>query len=264
MMKKIVVSLCAICVVLSFSSCRSAKEITTVSSLNGEWNIIEINGSAVTPGSGKDFPYIEFDTTTGKLSGNSGCNRMMGSFDTNAKAGEIDLGAIAGTRMMCPDMTIEQNVLNALKNVKGYKKAGSKKMALVNSNKRPVIVLEPRKTVAPITALEGEWKITDVKGEAIPTDLEKQPFISFDLKTGRIHGNAGCNIINSGIITDNSNPYALSFPAIAATMMACPNMEIERKVLNALNGVKSFELSGDNKGVTLYNESKEALLVLKK
>lgn len=46
---------------------------------------------------------------------------MMGSFDVNAKPGTIDLGAMASTRMACPDMTLEQNVLSALGQVKKYK-----------------------------------------------------------------------------------------------------------------------------------------------
>jgi len=263
MMKKVFVSLCAICVVFALSSCRSAKEVITPGALNGEWNIIEINGSAVVPGVGKDYPFIGFDATTGQVYGNSGCNRMMGSFDRSSKPGQIDLGSIAGTRMMCPDMTMEQNVLNAQKSLKGYRKVNSNKIALTNANRRPVIVLEPRTAVSMIEALEGEWKITEIKGEALPSDLDKEPFISFDLKSKRIHGNAGCNMINSSIITEDDKPHSLSFPAVAATMMACPNMDIERKVLDALNSVKSFDIFVD-KSVGLYSENGSQLLVLKK
>ena len=262
-MKKILVSLCAICAMLTISSCRSSKEVITLGALNGEWSIVEINGSAVVPGSGQNYPFIGFDASTGKIYGNSGCNRMMGSFDREAKPGELDLSTIAGTRMMCPDMTMEQNVLNALKNVKGYKKSGVDKMALTNSRNRPVMVLEPKKTVDLISSLEGEWKITEIKGEALPAKLEKEPFIVFDLKAKRIHGNAGCNMINGGIITEDGNPRSLSFPAVAATMMACPDMSIERKVLDALNAVKYFDVSAD-KVAGLYAEDGSQLLVLKK
>lgn len=262
-MKKVFVFLCAICATLAFSSCRSAKEVITLGALNGEWSIVEINGSAVVPGTGQNFPYIGFDSSTGKIYGNSGCNRMMGSFDRSSKPGELDLGSIAGTRMMCSDMTLEQNVLNALKNVKGYKKVGTDKMALTNSGNRPVVVLEPKKAVDLITSLEGEWKIAEIKGEALPAELEKEPFVAFDLKAKRIHGNAGCNMINGGIITDENNPRSLSFPAIASTMMACPNMDIEKKVLNALNSTKSFDILAD-KSVVLYSEDGTQLLVLKK
>lgn len=262
-MKRTFAILCAISAVFAFSSCRTQKESVNLSDINGEWNIIEINGAEVVPAAGKDFPHIGFDTSTGRIYGNSGCNRMMGSFDINAKAGEINPGSIAGTRMMCPDMTIESNVLHALNNVTGYKKAGTGKIALVNSGNRPVIVLGPREVVLPITSLAGEWKISKIKGVTVPADLEKKPFIIFDLKAKRIHGNAGCNMINGSIITEESNIHSLSFPAIAVTMMACPDMDYERKVLDALNAVKTFDVSSD-KSVTLFDEDGKEQVLLKK
>ena len=56
---------------------------------------------------------------------------MMGSFDVNAKPGTIDLGALASTRMACPDMTVENNVLSALNKVKKYKKLGKGKYSFM-------------------------------------------------------------------------------------------------------------------------------------
>ena len=81
------------------------------------------------PAPNQEFPFIGFDTKTGKVYGNSGCNRMMGSFDVNAKPGTIDLGALGSTRMACPDMTVEKNVLSALGQVKKYKVLGENNMA---------------------------------------------------------------------------------------------------------------------------------------
>ena len=54
---------------------------------------------------------------------------------------------MASTRMMCPDMTTERNVLGALAQVKGYKKAGKDKMFLCNESNRPVVVLEKKRCV---------------------------------------------------------------------------------------------------------------------
>lgn len=262
-MKKNLIILCAICSTLAFSSCRSQKEVINLSDIKGEWNIIEINGAAVAPSPGRDFPNIGFDISTGKISGSSGCNRIMGSFDTKAKAGELNLGNIAGTRLMCPEMTIEVNVLNALKNVKGYKSAGTGKMALINAHDRPVIVLGPREVILPISSLEGEWRISKVKESVISADLETKPFIVFDLKAKRIHGNAGCNMINGGIVIDDKNPYALSFPLVSVTMMACPDMSVERKVLDALDAVRSFDVLPD-RSIVLYGEGHAQLMMLKR
>ena len=71
--------------VFAMSSCGSTKEAASLSSLNGEWNIIEVNGSAIVPAENQELPFIGFDTATGKVYGNSGCNRMMGSIDLEFK-----------------------------------------------------------------------------------------------------------------------------------------------------------------------------------
>ncbi len=68
-MKKVFVSLCMAATVAGLSSCASTKNAATLSSLSGEWNIIEINGSAVVPAPNQEFPFIGFDTKTGQVYG---------------------------------------------------------------------------------------------------------------------------------------------------------------------------------------------------
>ena len=106
-MKKVFVSLCMTAAVAALSSCASTKNAASLSVLGGEWNIIEINGAVVVPAPGQAFPYIGFDTNTGKVYGNAGCNRLMGTFDMQAKPGRLELSQVGSTRMMCSDMTVE-------------------------------------------------------------------------------------------------------------------------------------------------------------
>lgn len=262
-MKKVFVSICIALTALTLSSCRSTKEATSLSSMNGEWNVVEINGTTVVPAQGQALPFIGFDTATGKVYGNSGCNRLMGSFDVKAQAGTIDLSQLGSTRMMCPDMTIEQNVLGALAQVKGYRKVGKEGMALCNADKRPVLVLEKKGAGVKLSVLKGEWLITEVNGEAVPTGMEKQPFIAFDLKEKRIHGNAGCNLMNGGFQTNEANALSITFPAVASTMMACPDMETEGKIMGALNEVKTFDVLASG-NIGLYDANGTLVLVLTK
>lgn len=262
-MKKVLLSICMVSAVFAMSSCGSTKEAASLSSLNGEWNIIEVNGSAIVPAENQELPFIGFDTATGKVYGNSGCNRMMGSMDLNSKPGTIDMSRLGSTRMACPDMTTEQNVLNALGQVKSYKKLGKHNMALCNASNRPVVVLQKKASDVKLSALNGEWKIEEVNGEAIPSGMEKQPFINFDVRKKSIHGNAGCNLINGGFETDKENPRSISFPNVISTMMACPDMEVEGKVMKAINEVKSFDvLSGG--GIGFYSADGTLVMVLVK
>lgn len=261
-MKKIIISIVSsVCLMFVLASCKSSKELVSLAIINGEWNIVEINGAAVVPASGKEYPTIGFDTSTGKIYGNSGCNRMMGSFDPAAKPGTIDLSNMATTKMFCPDMTIEQNVLNVLKNVKGYRKLNNGKLALTNALNRPIAILGNKLDQSVLAALEGEWKIIEIKGEAIPQNMEKKPFLSFDTAKRSIHGNAGCNMINGGFTTNEKTERSIAFPAVAATMMACPDMTIERKVMDALNEVNTYNVL-TNKSAGLYNQDGDIALLL--
>lgn len=262
-MKKVFVSICIVGAALAMSSCRSVEKAVPLSSINGEWNIIEVNGTKVAPGESRTLPFIAFDTATGRLSGNSGCNRMMGGFDVNAKPGSLELTNIASTRMMCPDMTTENNVLNALGQVKSYKKGGKDKVYLCNASNRPVVVLEKKEADVKLSVLNGEWKIKEVDGKAIPSGMEKQPFIAFDVKKKTVHGNAGCNLINGGFETSTDNAKSISFPGLASTMMACPDMETEGKIMKAISEVKSFDVLADG-GIGLYDANNALVVVLER
>ncbi len=48
-MKKVFVSICMAGAALAMSSCRSVEKAIPLSSINGEWNIIEVNGSKIAP-----------------------------------------------------------------------------------------------------------------------------------------------------------------------------------------------------------------------
>ena len=65
---------------------------------------------------------------------------MMGSIDLNSKPSTIDMSRL-GVPMACPDMTTEQNVLNALGQVKDCKNWVKTYLALCNASNRPVVVL---------------------------------------------------------------------------------------------------------------------------
>ena len=78
-----------------------------------------------------------------------------------------------------------------------------------------------------------------------------------------MHGNAGCNIINGSFDVDDANPAAISFQRVISTMMACPDMEVEGRVLKALNSVQSFgKLAGG--GMGFYDTDNNLVMVLVK
>lgn len=261
-MKKVILSACIAAAAFMMTACQAKKEAAPLSAINGEWNITSIDGAVVDASTTRENPFIVFDTATGKMFGFSGCNRMMSSFDVNSQPGKLDLQAVSSTRMACPDMTVEQQVLAALAKVKGFDKEMDDKIVLCDAEGKAVMTLEPKKNDMTVDKLNGSWMITQVNGEAIPTGMENQPFIEFNIAEKRVHGNAGCNVVNGGFETSTENPTAISFPGLITTMMSCPDLETEQKILNALNSVATFA-KADN-GIGLYNAQGELVIVLEK
>jgi heat shock protein HslJ len=262
-MKKLVVKLMAVFAGALMVSCGSGKNMLSVSALDGEWNITEVGGQKV---STDRMPFIGFDVAQKRIYGNSGCNRMMGSFEADSlKPGALKFGQIGSTRMMCPDMKTEQMVLGALDKVTSFQTVSDQPevIALCNQDGKPLMTLE--KKAAPkvsVADLAGEWSIETVNGNQAVGNAEIVPFIGFNVEESRVYGNVGCNTINGAMIQDADKPEALSFGQIAATMMMCPDMATETAVLNALNETKSFSMK-DGK-VYLLGENGNELLVLKK
>lgn len=245
--------------ILAFTSCHTSKEITSMSStdFNGEWNIVEVNGSALQI---NEYPYIGFDNDTKRIYGNSGCNNIMGSFELNSKEGSLKLGQMASTMMAGPNMDTERNVLNALGQVKAFKQINDNEIALCNEQKRPVVILKKRFYNIPVSELNGKWNILKVYGENVPSNMEEHPFITFDTQKEEVSGNAGCNSFHGKYSADKES--SISFSNIAATRMTCPNIEIENKVLQALNATKTFGKL-ENGNIALYNNGKQVLELTK-
>lgn len=142
--KTLTQTLCAAAVTAALASCASSRQAVTLNDLQGEWDIIELHGTVVVPAEGQAFPFLGFDAT-GRVYGNAGCNRITGAIDPKAKPGTIDLSRLGSTMMMCPDMTVERNVLTALGEVKQYRSLGNGQMALCGNSKNPIVVLQKRK-----------------------------------------------------------------------------------------------------------------------
>lgn len=104
---------------------------------------------------------------------------------------------------------------------------------------------------ATLDDLNGSWSIVTVDGQQVQ---EAKPYINFNVADRRIHGNFGCNIINGEFTTDDNRADAIAFERVASTMMACPNMELEDRIMTAFHSAERFgKLKNGN--MALYNEA---------
>lgn len=118
-------------------------------------------------------------------------------------------------------------------------------------------------TKTDIKQLEGKWTITAVNGEKIQT--EEPPFLEFNLKEMRVHGNTGCNIFNATFKQeDEKDASSLVFNPGMSTMMACPDMATEQAVLKAIGAVKAVKAGQTEQEMQLVDAAGEAVLTLSK
>ncbi len=118
-MKKLILMAC-VATALAALCAACVKRGDTIAQLNGEWSITLVDGKK--PDS-KVVPWIGFDIAEKRVYGNLGVNHVIGTLDTEAKPGMIDLSQLGLTRMMgAPeDMEVENRVTEALGKVISYR-----------------------------------------------------------------------------------------------------------------------------------------------
>lgn len=113
-MKKKVFALAAGVAILA-GACATSNKTVSQADLTGEWKIIELNDS-VLPAQPEEPYMITFETTDSMFSAQTGCNIVGGKF-VMAKDNGISFGNMMSTRMMCPDMFVEEALMKVLPNV---------------------------------------------------------------------------------------------------------------------------------------------------
>lgn len=110
--------------------------------------------------------------------------------------------------------------------------------------------------------LEGKWNVVEVKGEKLME--EGLPQMNFNMAENKLHGNTGCNIFNTTVNLDSSDVSFLTINPAATTMMACPNMDVEGKVLQAMEEVKGVKAGKNDNEMCLVDQNGNVLFVLQK
>jgi heat shock protein HslJ len=89
------------------------------------------------------------------------------------------------------------------------------------------------------------WKLTELRGQPVNSPEGAKPyFLKLDVAENRFSAWAGCN----RLIGSFSNPdgFRVSFGKSASTMMACPDMTIEKQLAEVLEMVDNYAISGNN------------------
>lgn len=103
------------------------------------WRLVQLGDEPIAPGS---EAQLQFDRSSGRVSGSGGCNRISGTF---ARSGStLKIGQMASTRMACLDPTRganEAQFIAALQSTASYSLAGPGRLALLDARGRTVALL---------------------------------------------------------------------------------------------------------------------------
>ena len=232
-------------------------------------NLVELNGRKIT----NSKASIDLKWSTGRMSGNAGCNRMFGSF--SARGNSIRFSGIGTTRMFCTRpagvMKQEAEFTRALGAATRYQLNGG--TLRIYTGRRQVLKFErvydsviggpaiPVDVNSP--ALEDRKWILDRRYSGIPVDSAGAPFINFTravkpgplgiTNRGSAGGNTGCNVFGGSYSVTGGK---IGISEIISTMRACiedDRMDTERKFLDGLRKANRFEINREE--LSLYEDS---------
>lgn len=86
----------------------------------------------------------------------------------------------------------------------------------------------------------GDWKLTEVQGQAVPDSLKSR----FQFTPGKISGSTGCNRLSAGFVPGKQQ--SIRFSPEISTKMACPDENaaaLETKFLDALSKATKWSMT---------------------
>ena len=237
------------------NTAESAGEFVSDKHLDGEWAIYNVDNHDVDL---YTLPVIQFETSSNKIYGNTGCNIINGVFHTTPQK-ELIFENMISTMKACEDEDVEAAVLKAINETKSYsleKIDGINHMYLRDSRNRIVMKLKSHN----LNILNGVWGIAEINEEKIHNPKAK---LIIDIQEGKLHGNSGCNIINGRIQLDSKKNNSIQFERLISTRKACRDMQTETAMLVALEEVEYYKNHGNDK-IEMFDNKGHKVLVLKR
>lgn len=232
---------------------------TPLLSFVGDWSIIELDGKSVKV-NGEDHPKLSFEIeesapNTLAVIGFNGCNYLNGAWGiSNNKITPV--GEFITSLKACADAPYEQLMNSTLHNVAGYKFVSPQEMNLLSATGRNVMTLRKQS----LDFINGAWRVTNIENRNIDANIR----IVIDTNEGRIHGNAGCNILNGSIIVNYDKGYGIEFQNLATSRMTCPDIAEEQAFLIAIEQVATATPGKNPETAYLCNQAGQKIITLKR
>jgi heat shock protein HslJ len=183
-------------------------------------------------------PPLTLRFEAGRVSGFSGCNRLVGSYVVENDT--VTLSQVGGTMMACPEpaMALESAFRAALGGPLRYSIAGNR-LTLKPASGEPLVF------VAEVQVLDGSWQVNGFNnGRDAVIGLKGDAPIMLTFKAGALTGDAGCNTFRGAYVVDGKG---VKIGTLAASRKACAEdvMKQEREFLAALESAVTWTVEGD-------------------
>lgn len=128
--------LCAVAALLTMSACESPKENLPLEGT--QWKLTEMEGTVNPVFSAEtDTFHITFDAAKKMVYGAGACNRLFGPYELTGENG-VDVENLAGTKMACPNLDLENRFAELLEASDSYRIDGDM-MTLLDDGRKVLV-----------------------------------------------------------------------------------------------------------------------------
>ena len=107
------------------------------------WQLEQLGSELIEPSTDpRRNPQIQFDRSSGRVSGTGGCNRVSGTYERSGST--LRMRQLGATRMACPNEASsinETQFFAALQATASYRLQGNSRLSLLDANGRTVATL---------------------------------------------------------------------------------------------------------------------------
>ena len=250
-MKNLIYSLFGTFLIMSLSSCETAKKATNGNLgsdlFSYQWQLTELDGKPFFAG-GPEAAHLIFENSNPiKVYGTTGCNRINGTVISSGE-NAMKFSPFATTKMACPGDN-ESRFLDAISRTDNWKVAG-KELMIYSGDVLLAKFTGVSKELA--ASLDGTWTLNYLSGLRIAFEglyPDKKPHVVFNLATNEMSGNSSCNLFTSVYTMDGNK---ISFKDALKTMMYCEGGG-EEAFFNMLKEVNRYTVK-DNILTFLIND----------
>lgn len=225
--------------------------------VKGDWAIEEVNGKQSV---GQTAPFIKFVPAEKRIYGNNGCNVLNATYNCVPKDSVMQFSNLITTMRACDKTGITDYEINAaLSNTDRYTwRLGDNCYYLYFFDKHGVQVMTLMHQN--FDFLNGTWQVVTIDDE--PIDVEDMKLV-IDVDEEKVHGNTGCNILNGSFTTDMESVNSISFQNIVTTRMACPDPELQTRLIVALENASHAKPVSKEKVLFLDNQGQVVLTLIR-